>query len=97
MRTGQLNVQVTVSPPGVTQQSASSVNLTCSVLGIASAPLSYYWTSTCIGNCFVLLGSTSILIQPALHLIDSGNHTCTVTDALGNSGTATVEINVIGK
>ncbi len=94
--TGQLNVQITVSPPGVTKQSASSVNLTCAVVGTVSAPLSYQWTSTCTGNCFVLLGRTAMLSQPALHLVDSGNHTCTVTDAIGNSGTATAEIDVTG-
>ena len=38
-----------------------------------------------------------MLTEPALHSIDSGNHTCRVTDAFGNSGTATIEITVTGK
>jgi len=32
----------------------------------------------------------------ALHAIDSGTHTCSVVDAVGNVGMATIEINVIG-
>ena len=96
--TGQLNVAVTASPPGVVRQVFSSVNLTCSVSGLYHSPLSYQWTSTCTGsNCFVLSGSTPMLSESSLHSVDSGNHTCLVTDALGNSGSATVEILVTGK
>ncbi len=95
--TGQLTVEVTVSPLGVTQQASSSFNLTCTVSGMYYPPLSYQWTSTCTGTCFVLLGSTATLVESSLHSIDSGNHTCTVTDTLGNSGTATTEIVVTGK
>lgn len=36
-------------------------------------------------------------MQTALHSIDSGNHTCSVTDAFGNRGMATVQIAVVGK
>jgi len=45
----------------------------------------------------VLGGNTSTLIRDSLHSIDSGKHTCLVTDALGNSGSATVQIVVKGK
>jgi len=40
---------------------------------------------------------TSTIYQMALHAIDSGTHTCSVVDAVGNVGMATIEINVIGK
>ncbi len=93
---GQLNVMVAVNPPGVTQQTSSTINLTCVVSGMPSLPLTYQWTSTCSGNCFVLLGATQTITQPSLHSVDSGNHTCSVTDALGNSGTATAEVIVTG-
>ena len=90
-------MEVTVNPPGVTHRASSSINLTCTVTGMSYHPLSYQWTSTCTGNCFVPLGRTSTLIKSSIHSIDSGNHTCTVTDALGNSGAATIEIAVTGK
>ena len=40
---------------------------------------------------------TSTIYQMALHAIDSGTHTCSVVDAVGNVGMATTEINVLGK
>ena len=90
-------MQITASPPGTVQQAASSLNLTCSASGTLTLPLSYQWTSTCTGNCFVLQGTSQTLVQPSLHSIDSGNHTCRVTDDLGNTGTATVEVTVNGE
>ena len=92
-----LDVQILVDPPGVQHQASSSLNLTCTVSGLATAPLTYQWTSTCSGNCFVLQNEESTVFSNALHSIDSGNHTCSVTDALGNIGTAITEIVVEGK
>ena len=94
--TDQLTVEIEVTPAGVTQQASSSINLTCVVQGISYPPYSYQWTSSCSGNCFTLLGSTPTLTELTLHSIDSGNHTCAVIDAVGNSGTATTEIVVAG-
>ena len=92
-----LDVQILVDPPGIQHQASSSLNLTCTVSGLSNAPLTYLWTSTCDGNCFVLGSEDSTPFSNALHSIDSGNHTCTVTDALGNTGTAITEITVQGK
>ena len=92
-----LDTAIEVSPAGITQQASSSVNLTCTVSGMSSPPLSYQWTSTCSGDCFVLEGDTEALAESSLHSTDSGNHTCVVTDSLGNTGTATAEIVVSGK
>ena len=45
-----------------------------------------------------MLGSTTQSItQTALHSVDSGNHTCSVTDALGNQGMTTIQVTVVGK
>lgn len=93
---GELNVEVTVSPPGVTQLASSSLNLSCVVTGVSYPPLSFQWTSTCTGNCFVLEGNSATLYQSSLHSIDTGNHTCSVTDALGNSGMGTAELAITG-
>ena len=38
-----------------------------------------------------------MLYSNALHSIDSGNHTCQVIDALGNTGTATTMITTQGE
>ena len=92
-----LDVQILVDPPGIRHQASSSLNLTCTVSRLASAPLTYQWTSNCNGNCFVLHNEDSTIFSNALHSIDSGNHTCSVTDALGNIGTAMTEIVVHGK
>ena len=37
------------------------------------------------------------LTQTVLHSVDSGNHSCVVTDSLGNQGTATIQVTVTGK
>ena len=92
-----LDVSIVVSPPGVIHQAASSLNLTCGVSGQSNAQLSYQWMSTCTGNCFVLGSRVSNLLQTALHSIDSGNHTCSVSDMFGNRGIATIQIVVVGK
>ena len=90
-------MSITVSPLGVVHQASSSLNLTCGVSGQSNTQFSYQWSSTCSGNCFVLGGRVSNLKQTALHSIDSGNHTCSVTDAFGNRGMATVQILVSGR
>jgi len=61
-------------------------------------PLSYLWTSTCSGDCFVLAQSTWSSIHKAIiHSTDSGNHSCMVTDDVGNTGSASIEMNVVGE
>lgn len=36
------------------------------------------------------------IMKDVLHAVDSGNHTCTVVDDVGNSGNSTVEILISG-
>ena len=75
----------------------SSVIFNCTVSG-AIGSSSFLWTSTCTGNCFILSQQTQHRIErDILHSVDSGNHTCTVTDDVGNSGSATLEMSVVGK
>ena len=92
-----LAVTVSSNPTAPHFQAATAVNLTCNVSGVFYLPLSYRWTSNCTGDCFVLGRMTSTIYQMALHAIDSGTHTCSVVDAVGNVGMATTEINVLGK
>ena len=75
----------------------STVQLVCSADGPFDIT-STVWNSTCTGGCFVLQQTSQPLImKDILHSTDSGNHTCTIIDDVGNSGSATVEIQVTGK
>ena len=75
----------------------SSVQLMCSVDG--PFPIAVIrWNSTCTGNCFVLQQSAEqSIMKSILHATDSGNHTCTVIDDVGNTGSTTTEVLVSGK
>ena len=75
----------------------SSVQLMCSVDGPFPIAVTR-WNSTCTGNCFVLQQSAQqSIMKSILHATDSGNHTCTVIDDVGNTGSATIEVLVSGK
>ena len=74
----------------------SAVQLKCSADGPFPTAVTY-WNSTCTGDCFVLQQSTQqMIMKDILHAADSGNHTCTIVDDVGNTGSATVEILVTG-
>lgn len=73
------------------------MRLMCSTDG-RFGPVDTTWTSTCMGTCFVLQQSSQKLIsKDVVHSVDSGNHTCTVVDDVGNTGNSTVEIRISGK
>ena len=48
-------------------------------------------------NCFVKGKTTQNVTRNGLYSVDSGTHTCNVTDALGCSGNASIDMNVMGK
>ena len=83
---------VSFRPPNY--RPATSVTLTCEVEG-ATGTVSYQWTSTC-SSCFVS-GTSQSVSQSRLFSTDAGVHTCTVTDGGGNTGSASTEMNIIGK
>lgn len=91
-----LDVTITTSPPGLVHNAATYLVLECQVLN-AVGSYSYQWSSDCTGDCFVTSQVSSVISRNALHSADSGNHTCTVTDSVGNSGMQTVSIDIIGK
>ena len=85
------------STRGPDYEPGSAVLLNCTVVG-AVAPVVYQWTSTCMSDCYVLKQSSQGIVQTTvLHSTDSGNHTCTVTDNVGSTSSATIEVNVAGK
>ena len=72
----------------------STVTLIC-YTPTATEPLSYLWTST--SKDFFAYNSTSMFNKKKLlSSADAGIHTCTVTDAHGNIGQATVEMKFDG-
>ena len=81
-------------------RAASAVTLTCEVEGATGAE-TYLWTSTCTGpgsNCFVPGKTDQAISRTTLRSSDSGTHICTATLPItGLSGTATIEMNVVGE
>lgn len=94
-----LPVSIIPSPPtpeAGAYQAGSSITLTCQVQG-GYAPLTYSWNSTCDGVCFALGETTNSISKAALHSVDTGNYTCTVTDYTGRTGSATIQISLSGQ
>ena len=92
----QVNISSNPVSDGGMYEAGSPVVLTCQANG-GALPLTYYWNSTCDGgSCFVLGEITQPVESIALHSRDSGIHTCSVTDYVGNTGTATIQMTVSG-
>ncbi len=83
---------VTLTPPNY--RAATSVSLRCDAVGTTGS-VNYQWSSTCGSSCFVS-GSSQNVSRDKLWSYDAGQHTCTVTDEVGNTGRATTEMNIIG-
>ena len=95
-----INVDYT-SPPDFVggsndYRAASTLLLTCQVTG-ATGTVTYLWISTCSSNCFVLGKTDQTISRITLRSSDSGTHTCTATDSVGNSGSASIMANIIGR
>ena len=75
----------------------SSVQLHC-LADSRFAPVVTTWNSTCNGSCFVLQQTLQeVIMTDVLHSTDSGKHSCTVVDDVGNTGHATIEMNIVGE
>ena len=59
--------------------------------------ITYTWTSTCVGDCFVNGQNNRSISTLALRAVDSGVHTCSVVDSVGNIGNGSIEIDVTGR
>ena len=94
----QISIVDTASlAPDFTYIPGSTVMFNCIVQG-AFEPVVYQWNSTCKSDCFVLSQlSSSVVEKDIVHSIDSGNHTCMVQDDVGNSGSASIVMQVVGK
>lgn len=99
--TFDIPVSITIAsspePLDTVYQAASLVTLTCEIDETGTfAPLTYQWTSTCPGDCFVRDQTSPVVSREGLRSIDAGSHTCTVTDDVGNTGSASIEMTVTG-
>ena len=76
---------------------AESFSLSCLASG-GTGVYSYQWSSTCTGGCFLNVGSVtaSTVTRDAARSADSGVYTCAVTDNVGNVGTNSTELQVVG-
>ena len=92
-----LQVTIAVMPHVViSYQAGSSVTLLCQAMN-GHPPLSYAWNSTCpLGVCFVYGEDTQSVSESILHSRDSGTHTCLVTDYIGRTGSASIQMTVTG-
>ena len=91
-------MQITSIPSGPDHHAATSLNISCgTVAANVYEPAMYEWTSTCTGDCFLLWSTDATVTRSVLRSTDSGSHTCSVTDAVGNTGAATIDVNVFGK
>ena len=91
---------VTIKRNG-TSQVGTSLQLACQVGNTPTPPIGalvHEWISTCSGGCFVLRQPRAATVGTQyLKAVDSGTHTCTVTDSVGNRGSASVSIATTGK
>ena len=76
---------------------ATSVTLICQVGLEAVQPVTYRWSSSCSGQCSVAGQMDDTVTISLLRSIDSGTHTCTVTDNVGNIGNGSLHFNVTGE
>ena len=97
-----VSIQVDYTPPSDFHlpsppyyRPASSVSLTC-VVPDEIGGVSYLWFSTNTDS--FVNGSTERMVhQNILTAFDAGYHTCTVTDYMGNTGSAHTKMKLIGK
>ena len=81
------------APPNY--RAASSVTLRCSTEG-ASGSVSYRWSSTC-SSCFASSSTSASITENMLRSRDGGDHTCTATDSVGNTGNSSTTMNIVGE
>ena len=98
----EVTIEITYSSPGTypvysppNYRAASAVTLKCVASGY-SGFISYHWTSTCT-NCFASNSSSQTISNSGLRYRDAGVHTCSVTDGLGNTGSNSTTMRIVGK
>ncbi len=88
---------MSINPTSSEYLAASPVKLTCEVTSGAIGTVTYLWSSTCSGACFINGHTSATVTTSALKSADSGTHTCTVADSVGSTADASIEITVTGR
>ena len=98
----RVTIQITYTSPGTypvysppNYRAASAVSLRCVASGY-SGSISYQWSSTC-SSCFASSSSSQTISDNILRSRDAGVHTCSVTDSLGNTGSNSTTMKIVGK
>ena len=98
-----VTIEITYSSPGTypvysppNYRAASNVTLKCVVSGY-SGSISYHWTSTCSSCSFAYKRYSQTITKVSLKYFDAGVHTCSVTDGLGNTGSNSTTMKIVGK
>ena len=90
--------QVDISSSTQDFTAAMPLTLTCEATSGAVPPLTYSWSSTCSGECFIASQvTTSQISTPALRAADSGEYSCTAADSVGNIGTNVITVSTEGE
>ena len=74
---------------------ATSVTLACRAHS-ATGTVTYQWSSNCT-ECFASSSTSQNITASILQANDAGVHTCTATDSIGNAGSDSTEMELIGK
>ena len=97
----KVTIEITYSSPGTypvysppNYRTASAVTLQCVASGY-SGSISYHWTSTC-SSCFASNSYSQTISDSWLRTGDAGVHTCSVTDGLGNTGSNSTTMSIVG-
>ena len=85
-------------------RAASQLTLSCQATG-NTGELFYFWTSTCTGGCAVsgTVSGQNVTVSNRggvdnfLRSDDAGTYTCTAADRDENVGTASTDVDVVGK
>ena len=93
-----MTINITYDPPADFNHSYYKTNtfvtLTCRVHK-ARGPVTYKWSST--GPMSLAANSSLQTLSKVLRPYDTGNHTCTVQDVNGNTGSNATEMHVKGE
>ena len=95
-------IDVTYTPPAgfnltypPNYKTKTDVNFTCRVEG-AYGDIKYQWSTTAMRE-LPADNNSQILTIAMVNSYDDGNYTCNATDAKGNTGSDTTEVEVIGE